>query len=274
MTFAYEKPVTIDALSTLLDHAATDTWLLAGGTDLLTSIRHRTIQPSTVVDIKGIQDLTLVHTDSAGNTTIGAAVCMNHITQDSRFRGAMSALPSACSEVATFAIRNRATIAGNVANASPCADTIPPLCVLGAEVVLQSKSSQRSVPLQQFFIGVRATVRTHKEFIAAIRIPAQSPRTRTFFRKHQRVRGHDLALTNAALLHDPEQKHIRIAIGACSPTPVVVSLDDLFDKINIEEAVRRCTTAIRPISDVRASAAYRTDMTAMLVRRLFNDLST
>ena len=99
-----------------------------------------------------------------------------------------------------------------------------------------------------------------------------SESARTFFRKHQRVRGHDLAQANAALLHDPERKRLRVAIGSCSPAPVVLELDDLFTSLDAEQAAHRAMAAITPISDVRSSAEYRTDMTGVLVRRLFADL--
>ena len=161
---------------------------------------------------------------------------------------------------------------GNIANASPCADSVPPLCVLDAEVELRAGTQARRLSLPDFIRGVRATVRKKNEYVAAVHIPAQPKGTRTFFRKHQRVRGHDLALANAALVHDPERKRLRVTIGSCSPAPVMVDLDDLFDSLDPDVAAARCMKAILPISDVRASAEYRTDMTGVLVRRLLSDL--
>jgi carbon-monoxide dehydrogenase medium subunit len=204
--------------------------------------------------------------------SIGAAVPLNRIIDDKRLYGCMAAFPQASAQVATYAIRNRATVAGNIANASPCADTVPPLCVLDAQVELRSTEGSRRLSIPEFIKGVRATVRKKIEFIAAIHIPAQSKDSRSFFRKHQRVRGHDLALANAALLFDPEKKRLRVTIGSCSPAPAVVNLDDLFDSLDAQEAANRCMKAILPISDVRGSAEYRTDMTGVLVRRLFSDL--
>lgn len=272
MNFAYEKPTTAQALSRLLEQGGAGASLLAGGTDLLVQLRGRLIEPKLVIDLKGVEELSRLDHHDDGSVTIGATVTANRVIDDKRLSGAMAALPHACSHIAAFAIRNRATIAGNIANASPCADSVPPLCVLDAEVELRTIIATRRLSLSAFIRGVRATVRAKNEYIAAIHVPAQPKGTRSFFRKHQRVRGHDLALANAALLHDPERKRLRVAIGSCSPAPVVVVLDDLFESLDAQEAARRCMAAIIPISDVRASAEYRTDMTGVLVRRLFDDL--
>jgi len=272
MNFAYEKPTTTKALSGLLEQAGSGAALLAGGTDLLGQLRGRLLEPQLVIDLKGIEELSLIEHHEDGSASFGATVVANRIIDDKRFHGPMAALPIACSRSATFTIRNRATIVGNIANASPCADSVPPLCVLGAEVELRAGDEVRRLALPAFIRGVRATVRKKNEYVAAVHVPAQAKGTRTFFRKHQRVRGHDLALANAALLHDPEGKRLRVAIGSCSPAPVLVNLDDMFDAPDAEEAARRCMKAILPISDVRASVEYRIDMTGVLVRRLLSDL--
>ena len=272
MNFAYEKPKTADALAALLTEGGSQASLLAGGTDLLGQLRARLLEPKVVIDIKGVQELSVLAHHGDGSATVGAAVVANRVVDDKRFQGPMAALPMAAGRIATYAIRNRATIAGNIANASPCADSVPPLCVLGASIELRSSAGTRTLGMLDFIRGVRATVRRVDEYLAAIHIPAQGAGTRSLFRKHTRVRGHDLALANAAVLHDPERKRLRVAIGSCSPVPALVELDDLFDSLDGEEAARRAMAAILPISDVRASREYRIDMTGVLVRRLFADL--
>jgi len=272
MNFAYEKPRTAEALATLLAEVGPQASILAGGTDLIVQLRGRLIEPKVVIDIKGIEQLQQLEYHADGGVTIGAAVPMNRIVDDARMRFALASLPQAVSQIATFAIRNRATIAGNIANASPCADSVPPLVVLGASVELRSKAGSRKLLLTEFIKHVRRTERRSDEFVSAVHIPATAKTTKTFFRKRQRVRGHDLALANAALLHDPESKQLRLAIGSCSPAPVLLQLDDLHDSLDAEQAAQRAMAAISPISDVRSSAEYRTDMTGVLVRRLFADL--
>lgn len=272
MSFAYEKPKTLDSLLALLAEHGSRACLLAGGTDLLVRLRARMMSPELVIDVKGVDALRAIDHAPDGPIVLGAGVVANRIVDDKRFRSAHQGLADASSQIATYAIRNRATIAGNIANASPCADSVPPLCVMGAEVEVASVRGIRRLTLPDYIKGVRNTVRRPDELITFIRIPALGQGTRTFFRKHQRVRGHDLALANAAILHDPERKQLRVAIGSCSPAPVVLNLDDLFVSLDAEQAAQRAMAAITPISDVRAGAEYRTDMTGVLVRRLFADL--
>ena len=272
MNFAYEKPRTFDALLAVLSEHGSRACLLAGGTDLLVRLRARTMSTELVIDVKGVEDLHVVDHRSDGSIVLGAAVVANRIVDDQRFRPAHRGLAQAASQIATYAIRNRATLAGNIANASPCADSVPPLCVMGAQVEVASVRGVRRLTLPDYIKGVRNTARRPDELISFVRIPPLGKGTRTFFRKHQRVRGHDLALANAALLHDPENQGLRVAIGACSPAPVVLDLHDLFGSLDAEEAAKRAMAAITPITDVRASAEYRIDMTGVLVRRLFADL--
>lgn len=272
MNFAYEKPRTLDTLLATLSEHGSRACLLGGGTDLLVRLRARMMSPELIIDVKGVEALHAVDHAADGSVVFGAAVVANRIVDDQRFRPAHQGLAQAAAQIATYAIRNRATIAGNIANASPCADSVPPLCVMGAEVEVASVRGVRRLTLPDYIKGVRNTVRRPDELISFIRIPPLGAGARTFFRKHQRVRGHDLALANAALLHDPERKRLRVAIGSCSPAPVVLDLDELFVSLDAGEAARRAMAAITPISDVRASAEYRTDMTGLLVRRLFADL--
>jgi carbon-monoxide dehydrogenase medium subunit len=235
-------------------------------------MRARIIEPRVVVDLKGVEGLGRIEHHADGSVTIGATVTANRIADDKRLYGSTRALAEASLRIGTYAIRNRATIGGNIANASPCADSVPPLCVLDAQVELRSTRGVRTVTMPEFIQGVRATVRRADDYIATVHIPAQGTGARTVFRKHQRVRGHDLALANAALLYDPERKRLRLAVGSCSPTPTLLNLDDLLESMDAQEAARRAMREIHPITDVRASAEYRTDMTGVLVRRLFADL--
>lgn len=274
MDFQYETPDSINALSKLLDQFGPRGALLAGGTDLLVQLRARIVAPAMVIDIKQVPELSRIEHHEDGSVSIGASVSLSRIIDDAQLRKRCRALTQSCEQIATQAIRNRATIAGNIANASPCADSVPSLCVLSAKVELTSTEGTRQLSVPAFISGVRATVRKTNEFISKIHIPPHNASVRSFFRKLQRVRGHDLALANAAVMHDPHNKRLIVTIGSCSPVPVVVELDDLCESLDADEAAERCMKAILPISDVRASAQYRTDMTGVLVRRLFSDLKS
>jgi carbon-monoxide dehydrogenase medium subunit len=235
-------------------------------------LRARLASPALIIDVKGVEELSLLEHQGDGGLRIGAAVVMNRVADDARLRPVMTALTEGAAAVGTYAIRNRATVAGNVANASPCADTVPPLAVLGAEIELRSRTGTRRLALADFVLGNRVTARRPDEYVAAVHVPPQTPGTRTLFLKRRRLRGHDLALVSAAVMHDPERKRLRVAVGSCSPAPIVLRLDDLLPSMEPEEAARRAMAAIAPISDVRASAEYRNDMTGVLVRRLLGEL--
>lgn len=272
MTLAYERPRTAEALGDILAEHGAQAQLLAGGTDLIVAMRAGLVRPKLLADIKAVQELHTLQHRADGSVWIGAAVIVNRIVDDARLHLEHRGLWAGASAIATYAIRNRATVVGNVSNASPCADTVPSLVLLEALVELRSKQGTRSLPVRDYIVGVKMTARRSDEYVAGILIPAQPKGTRTFFRKRQRVRGHDLALCSAAILHDPDRRRLRVAVGSCSPRPIVVELEDMFDKPDPQEAARRAMTAIAPITDVRSSAEYRVDMTGMLVRRLFGDL--
>lgn len=274
MTPSYERPRTVEALAAILEEHGDQAQVLAGGTDLIVALRAGVVRPKVLADIKAVEELQALQHRDDGSLWIGAGVIVNRIVDSARVHERHPGLWAGAAAIATYAIRNRATVVGNVSNASPCADTVPPLCVLEAEVELRSSKGTRRMLVRDYITGVKKTARKPGEFVAGIHVPAVSQGTRTVFAKRQRVRGHDLALCSAAILRDPERKRLRAAIGSCSPAPLVVELDDMFSRPDIEEAARRAMGAIQPISDVRSSAEYRTDMTGMLVRRLLGQLGS
>ena len=273
--FQYERPKTKESLVARLAELDGKARLLAGGTDLVGQLRARLIRPQVVIDLKGVEEL---HRLEAGRDGlgIGAAVILNRLLEERAVTeaGGYRALTQAIGDLASYTIRNRATLVGNVTNASPCADTVPPLCVLGARVELAGPSGTRELPVQDFICGVREVKLGRGELVTRVLVPPPAPGTWSGFAKRKRVKGHDLALASAALLRDPERQRLRLSIGSCNPTPVVISLDDMFTRPEVEEAVRRAELEVHPIDDVRASIEYRRDMVGMMVRRLLAELAT
>jgi CO/xanthine dehydrogenase FAD-binding subunit len=268
-TFRYDKPDSPEAIVARLTEADGTTALLAGGTDLMAQLRSRIFTPDLVLDLKGAEELRALKADDEG-LSIGAAVIFNRLLEEQEATGPYAALRDAVAVVASYQIRNRATLVGNVSNASPCADSVPPLCVLGGEVELLGPEGTRRVPVQDYIVGNRETVRQPGEFVTRVVVPKPAPGTWSGFLKKKRVKGHDLALASAALLRDPERRRLRLAVGSCSPTPALLVLDEMFDKPDMDEVARRTQETIRPIDDVRASIEYRGDMVAVMVRRLFS----
>jgi CO/xanthine dehydrogenase FAD-binding subunit len=264
--FQYEKPQTTEALVGRLAEFNGRARLLAGGTDLVGQIRARLAKPRLVLDLKGVEELHRLEA-GAGGLSIGAAVILNRLLEE-RALSPYRALVQAVADLASYTIRNRATLVGNVTNASPCADSVPPLCVLGARVEVAGPTGSHELPLEQFITGVREVRLGRGELVTRVLVPPPAPGTWSGFAKRKRVKGHDLALANVALLRDPERKQLRLAVGSCNPTPVVLDLDEMFARPDADEAARRAQELVHPIDDVRASIEYRRDMVGVMVRRL------
>src|SRR4029077_6325378 len=179
--FAYERPTSLPAAVALLAEHGPDARLLAGGTDLIIRLRDGAIQPQMVVDIKRIAELDDEIREGDGGLTVGAHTTMTDIAADPRIRRDFPALAEAGAVVGSVQIRNRATLAGNICNASPAADTAPALLAYGALVNVIGPSGGRRIPLTEFFLGPGQTVLNAGELVASIELPLPSRRTGAAF---------------------------------------------------------------------------------------------
>jgi carbon-monoxide dehydrogenase medium subunit len=272
---AYLKPRTVEEVLSALD--GENAKVLAGGTDLLVDMRNGIIKPDLLVDIKGIGDLKLLSFDSGG-VAIGSCVTLNEIIDNANMKKKCPVLCYAASSIATFQLRNRATAVGNICNASPAADMFPPLFILGAMVVIATKREERKVSIRDFVTGVKKTSLKKGEIVVRVEVPLPPVGARMLFLKKQRIRGHDLAIINMAGIAHRDSKMLRLCIGACGETPMVIpDTDQLYrsvkDPVKLSEEVSRLALgAISPIDDVRASAEYRRDMVGVYVKRLVEQL--
>lgn len=271
--FLYERPTSVAEATALLAGVSGAARVLAGGTDLLVALRSGSARAQLIVDIKRIQELTEIGWTSDGDLILGACATVGRIADDRRIRDVFPALAEGASAIGSLQIRSRATVGGNLVNASPCMDTAPPLLVLQAELTIAGPGSVRLVPLVEFFRGVKQTVLAPTEIVTAVRVPRPGPGASSGFDKIKRVFGHDLALVNAAAAFDPASRLLQVAIGSCGITPVLVpplgGVDPSSDPAEIgERLAEHALDQICPIDDVRASAEYRRDMAAALCRRL------
>ena len=270
--FEYVRARTIRDACELLKDGGGEAVAYAGGTDLLVEIRNGLRAPKLLVDIKEIESLRRIDLgDESSPIALGAAVPLNRIAEDESLRGRIAALTEAALTIATYQLRNRATIGGNLCNASPASDSIPPLLVAGAVLRIEGPDGGREVALRDFCTGVKRTCLECGEILVGIRIPPLATGTRTAFLKQQRIRGHDLAVVNVAGALSPSDGTLRIAIGSCGPTPILLDPiktgADTAEAIT-KEAVRDAQAAASPISDVRASAEYRRAVLPVLVCRM------
>jgi CO/xanthine dehydrogenase FAD-binding subunit len=272
--FEYARPRSVDEACRLLAEGGRDAAILAGGTDLLVELRNASRSPSLLVDVKRIAELQALRTDS-GEIAVGAAVPLNVIAENRDLRETYPGLCDAALSIATYQLRNRATVAGNLCHASPAADMAPILLVLGALLTVRNAKETRAVPLAKLFTGVKRTSLSPADLVVDVRIPPLDGELRTTFAKQQRIRGHDLAVVNAAAAYAPYRGVLRVAIGSCAPTPVLL---DPIDTTGVsrsalaDEMARRAASATAPIDDVRASSAYRRAVLPVLLRRLLADV--
>lgn len=220
--FAYERPTRLDDAVALLAEHGPEARLLAGGTDLIIRLRDGSIRPQIVVDLKGIAELDAEISEHDGHLTIGARTVMTEIAADERIRREYEALAEAASVVGAVQIRNRATLAGNICNASPAADTAPALLVYGASVIAAGSAGTRRIPIDEFFVRSGVTTLGRDELVTAIELPRPTSRRGAVHVRRTRRRGHDLASVTltCAVLADGVT---RLAYGSLGPRPVLVA---------------------------------------------------
>jgi carbon-monoxide dehydrogenase medium subunit len=267
----YHRVTVIDRALALLAEHGPDAAILAGGTDLIIGLQDGTTCARHLIDIKAIPGFNEISVSDSGDLVIGACVTINGLLEAGVPRG-MEALTQAAGMLATNQLRNRATVAGNVCNASPACDLGPPLLVLGGLVRVVSPSGERSIPLKDFFSGVKCTCCGPDEIVTHVLVPAAGEAAVSAFRKRQRLKGHDLAVVNAAASYS-KSAVLKVALGAVAETPVLIGgLDGAGpeDRIKVLENVMN---SISPISDLRGSREYRLKMVEFLVGELLDELS-
>jgi carbon-monoxide dehydrogenase medium subunit len=272
-TFDYVRPATLAEAVTLLATHGPDARLLAGGTDLVIRLRDGTVRPRLVVDLKRIAELRPTIREEDGHLVISATTVMTDIATDERVLRHFIALAEAAAVVGAVQIRNRATLAGNICNASPAADTAPPLLVYAAEVVAVGPGGTRRIPIADFFVRSGVTTLERGELVIAIALPLPTRRTGAAYTRRTRRRGHDLASVTLCCSVD-ETGLTRLAYGSVGPRPVVVVDESgvLADAGASEEArsavLERVFAAASPSPrSMRASPDYRLAMLRLLGRR-------
>lgn len=270
--FAYLRPDNLDDVLALLTQHGPDARLLAGGTDLVVRLRLGHVRPTFVVDVKRVAALSADIVGDNGCLSVGARVVMTDLIRDERVRRHFPALVEAAAVVGSVQIRNRATLAGNICNASPAADTAPALLVYGATVNIAGVAGARRVPLTEFFTGPGQTVLNRGEVVASIDLPLPSGARGAAFARVTRRFGVDIATINVCCLVNASGA-IRFAYGAVSSRPLLVEdesgllADEEAPAIARSERLQRLLSHASPISDVRGSREYRLAMLEVMSRR-------
>lgn len=276
--FEYRKTSSLNEALRLLADNETRSKVLAGGTDLLTKMRHKFLSPSLLIDLKGIADLNCLQYDSTSGLRLGALTTIHQMEASILIKEKFGILAQAASSLGSYQIRCRATLGGNLCNASPAADMVPALIVLRTEVTIASLEGKRHLPLESFFIAPGKTNLKPGEILTEIRVPNPIASTAFHYTKHGIRKAIDLAIVvvAVALSMDSDNKTCSkaiIALGAVSPTPMRASKAEnclyrqKVDEGMISRAALIASEEINPISDIRASADYRKEMVRTLTGR-------
>ncbi len=259
--FAYERPTSLASAVALLAEHGPDARVLAGGTDLVIRLRDRILTPALVVDVKRIPELAPSILELDDVVRISAGTTMTDIVEHPLMAERFPALVEAARIVGSAQIRNRATLAGNQCNASPAADTAPPLLVYGAWLTVMGPDGAREIDLDDFFVRSGVTTLDRGELVVAISLPLTAGRVGSAFERRTRRRGHDLASVTVAAGVD-ESGATRLAYGSLGPRPLVFQSDT--GQPPLEEWF--ALAAPSPTS-MRASPDYRAAMLRVLTDR-------
>jgi aerobic carbon-monoxide dehydrogenase medium subunit len=249
--------------------------VLAGGTDLYLRLRKGVFLPDYVIDLKRVPRLDYISANRGGGVQIGPTTLQDDVARSSLIQELYPALAEAASWVGAVQTRNRATVVGNLCNASPAADTAPALLSYGAQVKIASAQGERTIALEEFFVGPGRTALQDNELVAEVILPAPQPHTGAAFFRRTRT-AMDIAVVCGATmlqLSNGSCENGRIALGAVGPIPLratraeaAIRGQTLTDQV-IEEASRLASEEARPIDDVRSTAEYRREMVRVLTRR-------
>jgi CO/xanthine dehydrogenase FAD-binding subunit len=275
--FEYFRPETLREASGLLEEHGPTARLLAGGTDLAVGIRHGHIQPGVVIDVKGIADLRPSIEQSDDVFTVSANTVMTDLEEDERIARHFPALVEAARVVGSVQIRNRATLAGNLANASPAADTPPVLMALGATAVIWGPKGRRVLTLDEFLLAYRKTALQPGELLTAIQIPVRAPRSGSAFLKLGRRRAMEISIfcvgARIDLAPDGSIAAAGVGLGSVAPFTVRAARSEEIlvgqrpDPQVLAAAGEAALESCSPIDDLRSKADYRRAMVPVYVRR-------
>ncbi|MDQ2959622.1 MAG: FAD binding domain-containing protein [Candidatus Dormibacteraeota bacterium] len=267
--FAYRSPVERQELFSLLVEHGENARILAGGTDLLIDVRAGFAHPALVVNIKRVEGFSDITWSQTEGLIIRPGVTINDVLADARIRDSYPLLVACAQVLASHQIRNRATVIGNVVNASPCSDMAPALLCLGARAVISSATGQRVVPFKEFFTGVKRTVLRPDEILEEIIVPPETAAARGSYCKLKRIKGHDLGIVGVAAMS--KDGVLNLGISSCAPTPLLV--EGLSAADSADAVVAAARDAIHPIDDLRCSREYREHMVGIFARRVLQEVA-
>jgi aerobic carbon-monoxide dehydrogenase medium subunit len=278
------QPTSLQEASQLIKENGPGGRFLAGGTDLVIAMKEKGLLPKYIVDLKRVPGLVGIRENNDDSITIGALTTMYAIEISPVIRRKYPFLAQSAAEVGSIQIRNRATVGGNMANATPSADVAPALIALNATAKIAGASSQKTVLLEEFFRGPGLTIMDADEILIEITIPKTAPQLVGEYIKFSPRDMMDLAYVGIAVAYnlgsDKKCNGVRIVLGAVAPTPIRAKNSEalLEGKVLTEELAAKvgdeAARESKPISDVRSSADYRRAMVGIMTKRAILNAAT
>ena len=272
----FEAPTTVNAAVKLLAGKAGIARVLAGGTDLLVQMRTDRVAPDLIVDVKRIPGLCTVTTKS-GAFRIGAAVASAELGEHKALRKAWPGVVEAANLIGSHQIQSRATIAGNLCNASPAADSVPALVAAGASAVIAGPRGRRTVPVEAVGTGPGKTSLKRGEMVEAILLPKRPPRSGDAYLRFIPRSEMDIAVVGAGVSLTLDGKGVctaaRVALGAVAERVILVPeaaralIGSAVDAKALERVAAAASAACRPIDDKRGTKEFRIQVAGVLARR-------
>jgi carbon-monoxide dehydrogenase medium subunit len=278
MSYDYHRPSTLDEAFGLAA-GIPGSRFVAGGTDLLVQMSNGRAGPPALISLRGLSELGGIEVSS--RLRIGAAVPLSDVQVHPVVAEKLPALVESIAGLGSRQIRNVATVGGNLCNASPAADTAPPLLVYGASVELQDANGSREVALDEFLRGPGQTALRPGEILSAILIDPPNEGARSVFHRKGRVKM-DLPIASVAALVERDGatcKRVRLAAGAVAPVPLRLERSETvvegssLDAETVALAVETARLEISPITDLRSTGDYRRHLTGVLVGRALEELA-
>jgi len=267
----YLAPVTVEDAVALRTSGAASAFLL-GGTDLLPQMRAGRRSPQRLIDLKRIPELGEIRETGDGGLSIGAAVRLADVESHLSVLARFPLLAECVKTVGAWPLRQRATLAGNLCNASPAADTAVALLALDAVANVATTGGLRAIPVREFFLGPGRSALSPGDLVTDVVLPAASAGFAGSYLRLSRRKGMDLATVGVLVGKSAgSPARWRVALAAVAPTPLRVraaeSILEAKGAAGASEAAEAAVAACRPITDLRGSAEYRREMVGVLVRR-------
>ena len=278
----YFKPDNLEQVQELMTSSAIPAKVSAGCTDLTIQLSQKESPPTRLISLKNIPELQGIRESGESEIFIGAAVNHADIARSPLLLRSFPALAKASGLVAAPSIRNMGTIGGNICNASPSADTAPPLLAYDANAIIWSAAGDKIVPVEKIFTGPSISCLKTGEVLKGFLLKPQTGIVADFEKLGIR-KAMEIALVNACIALQMNKSNvctqIRIALGAVAPTPMrAKKAEAKMRGTKISRALIKATAAtamneIAPITDIRASAGYRTKMVGVLIEKILHNLS-